>query len=84
MELLCVPSPLLPLPAWPPPCLTRKKLCKSFFVSKSTFAGTLMDLHRHAYDLSTFSMITVPEMRQEYFIEKFKVPPIRTIFVSPG
>ena len=43
--------------------LTRKKLCKTFFVSKHTFARTLMDLHRHSYDLSTYSMLTVPDTK---------------------
>mmetsp|Transcript_46773 Transcript_46773/g.83798 ORF Transcript_46773/g.83798 Transcript_46773/m.83798 type:complete len:4084 (-) Transcript_46773:846-13097(-) len=53
-------------------CMTRRKLCKTFFLSKHTFGRTIMDLHKHAYDLSTHNMIHLPEMKTEFVIDKFK------------
>eukprot|EP01059_Diplonema_ambulator_P016445 TRINITY_DN279_c0_g3_i1.p1 TRINITY_DN279_c0_g3~~TRINITY_DN279_c0_g3_i1.p1 ORF type:complete len:4125 (+),score=1634.24 TRINITY_DN279_c0_g3_i1:116-12490(+) len=53
-------------------CQTRKRLCKSFFLSKQTFATTLADLHKSAYELSTIPLVYYPELKEQYTHDKFK------------
>ena len=53
-------------------CQTRRRLCKSFFLSKQTFAGTLSELHRCAYELSTIPLVYYPDIKETYTHEKFK------------
>ncbi|KAJ9472161.1 Dynein-1-beta heavy chain [Diplonema papillatum] len=53
-------------------CQTRKRLCRNFFLSKQTFAGTLSEMHKTAFDLSTVSLVYYPEIKEVYTHDKFK------------
>ena len=51
---------------------TRRKVCKKFFMSKSTFAATSVDLYKLAYDLTTTPLFHYePNGKHDYVIEEF-------------
>lgn len=53
-------------------CETRRRLCKKFFISKSTFAGPLMDLVKTSFDLSTTPLLQYEAQgRHDYTIDEF-------------
>ena len=53
-------------------CQTRRRLCKNFFLSKQTFASTLSELHKAAFELRTVPLVFYPEIKETYTHEKFK------------
>jgi dynein heavy chain len=51
---------------------TRRQLCKKFFLSKSTFASTTMDLYRTAYELTTTPLFHYEHQgKHDYTIDEF-------------
>jgi dynein heavy chain, axonemal len=51
---------------------TRRRLCKKFFLSKSTFAGHTMDLVKTSFDLTTASLLEYEATgKYDYTIDEF-------------
>eukprot|EP00760_Papus_ankaliazontas_P026612 PhM_4_TR3056/c0_g1_i1/m.97803/K10408/DNAH; dynein heavy chain, axonemal len=52
-------------------CQTRKRMCRHFFLAKSTFAKPLMDMYKEAHALQMMPMMRYPPIRQDYASDRF-------------
>ena len=59
-------------------CETRRKLCKKFFMAKSSFAAPTMELVKSAYDLTTASLLQYEvHGKHDYTIDEFNTQQTR-------
>ena len=55
-------------------CALRRKVAQNLFVSKATFTGPTMELHKICYDLSVTPMLSVPSAKTQVFLHPATCP----------